>query len=67
MTESIIEGTWEEISRRGPEFAGRRLRVIVLADELGPESEGSSLDQALAGLIGVADSRESNLGAVSRL
>ena len=34
-----IEGTWEEVSLRAAEFAGRRLRVIVLPPE---ESEPSS-------------------------
>jgi len=28
-----IEGTWEEIARHAPEFAGKRLRVMVLASE----------------------------------
>ena len=28
----IIEGTWEEIVRRAPEFAGHRLRITVLED-----------------------------------
>jgi hypothetical protein len=28
-----LEGTWEEIAAHAPEFAGRRLRVIVLPEE----------------------------------
>jgi len=27
-----LEGTWEEIAARAPEFAGRRVRLIVLAE-----------------------------------
>jgi hypothetical protein len=33
MRQRIIEGTWEEVSRRGDELAGRRVRLTVL-DEL---------------------------------
>jgi hypothetical protein len=28
-----LEGTWEEIAARAPEFAGRRVRLIVLPEE----------------------------------
>lgn len=27
-----LEGTWEDIAARAPDFAGRRLRLIVLPD-----------------------------------
>jgi len=27
-----LEGTWEEIAARAPEFAGRRVRLIVLGE-----------------------------------
>ncbi len=27
-----IEGTWEDIAARAPDFVGRRLRVLVLPD-----------------------------------
>ncbi len=33
MEQRIIEGTWEEVARRGDELAGRRVRLTVL-DEL---------------------------------
>lgn len=29
---TVIEGTWEEVSRRSKELAGRRVRVIVLEE-----------------------------------
>ncbi|MDG3007905.1 hypothetical protein [Paludisphaera mucosa] len=51
MEERILEGTWEEIASRGPELAGRRVRLTVL-DE--PES-GGPLDVALAPLIAIAE------------
>ena len=47
----ILEGTWEEIVRRGPELAGRRVRVTVL-DETEPPK---ILERALAGLIADAE------------
>jgi hypothetical protein len=28
-----FEGTWEEIAQRGPELAGRRVRLFVLPEE----------------------------------
>jgi hypothetical protein len=28
-----VEGTWEQIAARAPEFAGRRVRLIVLPEE----------------------------------
>lgn len=37
MEQKIIEGTWEEIARRGGELAGRRVRLTVL-DELSTPS-----------------------------
>jgi hypothetical protein len=48
-----IEGTWEEIVTHAPEFAGRRLRVTVLAevgsDDAAPAMRGctSALGAAL--------------------
>ncbi len=46
MGEKILEGTWEEIARRGPELAGRRVRVTILE-----EPQPIPLDIALAPLI----------------
>ena len=40
-----IEGTWEEIVTHAPEFAGRRLRVTVLAEtEAATNEQGAPLD-----------------------
>lgn len=36
METKTIEGTWDEISRRAPEFAGHRLRITVLDDSPPP-------------------------------
>jgi hypothetical protein len=52
MESKVIEGTWEEVLRRGPELAGRRVRVAVLD---GPEVPTTGLDQALAPLIRAAE------------
>lgn len=30
---AVFEGSWEEVSRRADEFAGRRVRLLVLPDE----------------------------------
>ena len=30
MEQKVIEGTWEEVTRRGQELAGHRVRVTVL-------------------------------------
>jgi hypothetical protein len=30
-----LEGTWEEIAARASEFAGRRVRLTVLAEDVG--------------------------------
>jgi hypothetical protein len=48
----VIEGTWEEVLRHGPELAGRRVRVAVLD---GPGSPLIGLDQALEPLIRAAE------------
>ncbi len=37
-----LEGTWEEIQARAPEFAGRRVRLLVL----GTEPETKPADEA---------------------
>src|SRR5437868_10777545 len=31
--EQVLEGTWEEVSRHGPQLAGKRVRLTVLPDE----------------------------------
>lgn len=30
---TILEGTWEEIAQHAGEFAGRRLKVMIIEDE----------------------------------
>lgn len=47
-----FEGTWEDILRRGDEFAGRRVRVTVLPQET--NASAPSLDQLLAPFIAQA-------------
>ena len=37
MGQKIIEGMWEEVSRRSRELAGRRVRITVLDDLTTPE------------------------------
>jgi hypothetical protein len=45
MGQKVIEGTWEEVSRRGRELAGRRVRVTVLDESA---EAAAALDEALA-------------------
>ncbi len=33
VSNNIIEGTWEEVSRQSDKFYGHRLRVVILPDE----------------------------------
>jgi hypothetical protein len=33
MTDSVLEGTWEEVVTRTPELQGHRVRVIILSTE----------------------------------
>lgn len=33
MMNTVLEGTWEEIAQRAGEFAGRRLKVMIIEDE----------------------------------
>ena len=34
MTTQVLEGTWEEITRHAKEFVGRKVRLIILEDEV---------------------------------
>jgi hypothetical protein len=56
MSQLIVEGSWEEVARRADEFAGRRVRLIVLDERL-PEPE-RTLAEALQGIAGAIDSTE---------
>ncbi|MBV8555661.1 MAG: hypothetical protein JO355_05040 [Planctomycetaceae bacterium] len=51
MEQRTFEGTWEEITRRGSELAGRKVRVTVLNEPVSPVM----LDRALAHLIADAE------------
>jgi hypothetical protein len=49
-----LEGTWEEVAAHASELAGRRVRLIVLAENKSDvEKRAAALDQALmdAGLM----------------
>jgi hypothetical protein len=63
MEHKVIEGTWEEVTRRGQELAGHLVRVIVLddltvptaqnGDRTGETAEPTAFDvMSRAGLIG---------------
>lgn len=60
MAGNVLEGTWEEIARRAPEFVGRRVRLVVLSESamVGAANPPETLAEALAGLTGVIHSRE---------
>jgi hypothetical protein len=46
MEPKIIEGTWEEVTRRAQELAGHRVRVTVLDDiSLPNASNGTHADE----------------------
>ena len=51
MEQRTFEGTWEEITRRGSELAGRKVRITVLNEPASPVT----LDRALARLIADAE------------
>jgi hypothetical protein len=51
MEQRTFEGTWEEITRRSSELAGRKVRITVLNEPVSPVM----LDQALAHLIADAE------------
>ena len=51
MEQRTFEGTWEEITRRSSELAGRKVRITVLNEPASPVM----LDRALAHLIADAE------------
>ena len=61
MGQTILEGTWEDIARRGAELAGRRVRVTVL-DDIEPTK---MLDRTLGGLIEEAEKLSGELPPTS--
>lgn len=47
MEQKTIEGTWEEVTRRGHELAGHRVRVTVLDDLAIPKApSGTQADES---------------------
>lgn len=42
MEQKVIEGTWEEVTRRGQELAGHRVRLTVLDEVALPGPERAS-------------------------
>ena len=60
MEQRTFEGTWEEITRRSSEFAGRKLRITVLSESVSPVT----LAQTLAHLIAAAEHLVGTLPAV---
>ena len=44
MATQILEGTWEEIERHAKEFAGRKIRLTVLEDEVLPKPNYEMLE-----------------------
>ena len=50
LQEQEFEGTWEEIIAQKSEFVGKRVRVMVVADEAEPDSlkESSNLSDSTA-------------------
>jgi hypothetical protein len=63
MEPLVLEGTWEEIRAHDAELAGRRVRLMIIADELKGEDtavppppreppEHGTLAETLAGRIG---------------
>jgi hypothetical protein len=50
MERSVFEGSWEDLAKHSDEFAGKRLRLIVLG-----MPAGQPLDRALSGLLEAAE------------
>lgn len=44
MTTQILEGTWEEITRHAENLVGRKVRLLVLEDEVLPKPNQKALD-----------------------
>lgn len=52
MEQYSLEGTWEEILCHGPELAGQRVRLTVLARESPKSESAATLDQLLKDRVG---------------
>jgi hypothetical protein len=44
MTTQVLEGTWEEITRHAENLVGRKVRLLVLEDEVLPKPNQKALD-----------------------
>lgn len=44
MTAQVLEGTWEEVARQGKNFAGRKVRLLVLEDGSPAKPNQKALD-----------------------
>lgn len=44
MTTQVLEGTWEEIARQGKNLVGRRVRLLILEDNVAVEPNRKALD-----------------------
>lgn len=52
MEQQTFEGTWEEILLRASELTGRRVKLIILANETSSYSSTDTLDKLLQGRVG---------------
>jgi hypothetical protein len=44
MTTQVIEGTWEEVARHAKKLVGRKVRLLVLEDEVLPKPNAKALE-----------------------
>lgn len=44
MTTQVLEGTWEEITLHAKNLVGRKVRLLVLEDEVFPKPNQKALD-----------------------
>lgn len=44
MTTQVIEGTWEEVARHAKNLVGRKVRLLVLEDEILPKPNTKALE-----------------------
>jgi hypothetical protein len=44
MTTQVLEGTWEEITRHAKNLVGRKVRLLVIEDEISPKPNQKALE-----------------------
>ena len=44
MATQVLEGTWEEITRHAKNLVGRKVRLLILEDEVLPKPNQKALD-----------------------